>query len=105
MVTTQVIVMGSVNFNSYLPMYSHILEGHEQEVADGDTEVKFVIEIFKNRPADKQNVKLLCLNEEYQYGITYGQILKDLGRCAFMQIIKNDIIFRNRGDKVVAKIA
>lgn len=105
MVITQVVVMGSTEFNDYQPMYGHILEKHEREVVGGNTKVQFVIEIFKNRPAHMQKVKLICLDEEYQYGITYGQILKDLGRCVLMQIIKNNIIFKDRGDKVVAKIA
>ncbi len=36
MLPTQVVVMGSTEFNDYQPMYGHILEKHEREVVGGN---------------------------------------------------------------------
>jgi len=73
-------------------------------VTDGD-EIKFSFAVFKN--VNPANAKIVGIDyaDDYQYGITYGQIIKDLGRCIFMQIVKSNIIYAGRSGKVVARIA
>jgi len=76
-------------------------------VFNGDN-LLFTIEVFKYRHPNATKVDAIDVDEEYQNGITYGQVLKDLGRCAFMQIIKNRIRYAGepvRRSKVVGKIA
>lgn len=92
-----------------------ILKSEDQSLIDGLTpasilvtngdEIKFSFAVFKN--VNPANAKVICIDhaDDYQYGITYGQIIKDLGRCVFMQIVKSNIIYAGRSGKVVAKIA
>jgi len=75
-------------------------------VTDGD-KILFNFYIFRNISTDRAKIGLIDVNDRFQdeYKITYGQIIKDLGRCAFIQIIKENAIRAGRSDKVVAKIA
>ncbi len=97
------------------PVAERILKNEDQNLIDGLTpasilvtdgdEIKFSFAVFKN--VNPANAKVICIDyeDDYQYGITYGQIIKDLGKCIFMQIVKSNIIYKNRRGKVIAKIA
>jgi len=75
-------------------------------VTDGD-HILFTIDVFKYKHPNAVRIDAIDLNDDYQFGIKYGQVLKDLGRCVFMQIIKANIIDKGhvRRSKVVGKIA
>ncbi|KKL60015.1 hypothetical protein LCGC14_2209590 [marine sediment metagenome] len=97
------------------PLAERIIKNEDQNLIDGLTpasilvtdndEIKFSFAVFKN--VNPSNAKVICIDytDDYQYGITYGQIIKDLGRCIFMQIVKSNIIYAGRSGKVVARIA
>ncbi len=70
-------------------------------------EIKFSFRVFKNINPINDKWCIIDINDDYQYKITYGQVLKDLGRCAFIQIIKANITRAGltHKKKIVGKIA
>jgi len=77
----------------------------KKEWSEGD--VLFVINVFKHAREDLQRFQSLRLTDEYQYGIKYADLLKDLGQCCFKQILKNNVIYagtRSRS-KIVGRVA
>lgn len=75
-------------------------------ITDGE-EIKFSLRVFKNINPINDKWAMIDINDVYQYKITYGQVLKDLGRCAFIQIIKANITRAGLTGrkKIVGKIA
>lgn len=70
--------------------------------------VLFTIDVFKNVHPNSVKISSIFLSDIYQGHVTYGDVLKDLGKCVFMQIIKSNIINAGRvrkPSKVVGKIA
>jgi len=100
----QVVVVGKLKFNSWRPLDYMVLEPWEMEAVEGG-DVLFTIDILKNVSESQQFISLISLDDDYQYGITYGQVFNDLGKSCFMQIIKNNILYQGRSGKIVAKIA